>query len=277
MVEEVRRRLSGLFADARLQQRGLPAALIYWPITAGGLALVHPMLRVASYLPGRKPAAEPQLPSAELVAAYVRRRPPAIKERPLDQAETAFLLGLAESSLIGKFSRDDLVAEFRNQMAAGQTLPPTEAEQVMTAHLWSDCYNRLVAEIEPAAPPPLPSMEQLVNDFINRGTEVAGRAQEGLSPYWRWVVYTYGPSLLEALGTFRFLMTELVPLQLILETRGGLPSVEGRANSVALGWEEGRATPAANRHPRETPMVIRLPGPTASRQPDAKGPENIPF
>jgi hypothetical protein len=33
------------------------------------------------------------------------------------------------------------------------------------------------------------------------------------------VVYTYGPSLLEALGTFRFLMTELVPLQMILEGR----------------------------------------------------------
>jgi hypothetical protein len=63
-------------------------------------------------------------------------------------------------------------------------------------------------------------MEQLVKDFIERGSEVSGRRQGRLSPYWRWVVYTYGPSLLEALGTFRFLLTELVPLQLILENRG---------------------------------------------------------
>jgi hypothetical protein len=49
------------------------------------------------------------------------------------------------------------------------------------------------------------------------------------------VVYAYGPSLLEALGTFRFLMTELVPLQLILETRGGLPSGDGEAGVGADG------------------------------------------
>ena len=48
---------------------------------------------------------------------------------------------------------------------------------------------------------------------------MSGRGQEGLSAYRRCVVYTYGPSLLEALGTFRFLLTELVPLQLILENQ----------------------------------------------------------
>ncbi len=63
-------------------------------------------------------------------------------------------------------------------------------------------------------------MERLVQDFIARGGEVTGRGQSVLTPYWRWVVYTYGPSLLGALGTFRFLLTELVPLQLILENRG---------------------------------------------------------
>ncbi|HEY7424663.1 MAG TPA: hypothetical protein VH682_10575, partial [Gemmataceae bacterium] len=80
---------------------------------------------------------------------------------------------------------------------------------------------------EPAGPPPLTAMEQLVEDFIERGGEVSGRRQARLSPYWRWVVYTYGPSLLEALGTFRFLLTELVPLQLILENRGLAAAAEG--------------------------------------------------
>ena len=50
LVEEVRRRLQDSFANARLKERGVPEALIYWPITAGGLALVHPLLHVATYL-----------------------------------------------------------------------------------------------------------------------------------------------------------------------------------------------------------------------------------
>ena len=68
-------------------------------------------------------------------------------------------------------------------------------------------------------------MESLVKDFIARGSEVGGREQKGLSKYWQWIVYTYGPALLEALGTFRFLLTELVPLQLILENRTDVPSL----------------------------------------------------
>ena len=56
-----------------------------------------------------------------------------------------------------------------------------------------------------------------MRDFIARGGEVAGRQQAGLKPYWQWVLYTYGPPLLDALGTFRFLLTELVPLGLVFD------------------------------------------------------------
>jgi hypothetical protein len=62
-------------------------------------------------------------------------------------------------------------------------------------------------------------MAGLLKDFIARGSEVGSRPQAELSPYWQWIVYTYGPSLLESLDTFRFLLTELVPLQLILENQ----------------------------------------------------------
>ena len=60
-------------------------------------------------------------------------------------------------------------------------------------------------------------MEALVNDFIRRGSEMSNRHQAGLSPYWRWILYIYGPQILDLLGTFRFLITELVPLQLIIQ------------------------------------------------------------
>ena len=65
--------------------------------------------------------------------------------------------------------------------------------------------------------------EVLTND------DVIAMQQAGLSPTWQWVLYTYGPSLLEALGTFRFLLTDLVPLQLILESRLEASSMEGPA------------------------------------------------
>ena len=54
-------------------------------------------------------------------------------------------------------------------------------------------------------------------DFIQRGSELGGREQVSLGVYWQWVVYTYGLPLLDAVGSFRFLLTELVPLPLILE------------------------------------------------------------
>jgi hypothetical protein len=79
-------------------------------------------------------------------------------------------------------------------------------------------------------------MKTLLDDFIARGSEISAGKQSGLAPYWRWVLCTYGPQILQRFGTFRFLITELVPLQLI---RGRLvedssldgtgPSTGGRA------------------------------------------------
>jgi hypothetical protein len=58
-------------------------------------------------------------------------------------------------------------------------------------------------------------MKTLVNDFIARGKEISSGQQQGLDPYWRWILCTYGPEILQRFGSFRFLITELVPLQLI--------------------------------------------------------------
>jgi hypothetical protein len=114
---------------------------------------------------------------------------------------------------------------FRKGFAA--YAPPVPAESGPMR--WSQFHAQLTATIRPLAPDATPGLEHLVKDFIERGGEVGGRKQPGLSPYWQWVVYTYGPPLLEALGTFRFLLTELVPLQLIFERRGeGMSLPEAR-------------------------------------------------
>jgi hypothetical protein len=83
-------------------------------------------------------------------------------------------------------------------------------------HEWGHYYSLLVNRRVSVSPPrPTPMMEGLQRDFISRGGEVRGEKQEGLSAYWQWVLYTYGPQLIDSLGTFRFQLTELVPMQLV--------------------------------------------------------------
>src|SRR5205823_3530058 len=82
---------------------------------------------------------------------------------------------------------------------------------------WSSFYRSLTQEIQASEPITNQVMETLVRDFIHRGSEMSNSEQRHLSPYWRWILSIYGPQILEVLGTFRFLITELVPLQLIVQ------------------------------------------------------------
>jgi reverse transcriptase-like protein len=80
---------------------------------------------------------------------------------------------------------------------------------------WNTYYEQLLTAVEPVEPQQTKVMKTLVDDFIARGGEISSGQQQGLAPYWRWILYTYGPEILQRFGTFRFLITELVPLQLI--------------------------------------------------------------
>jgi hypothetical protein len=150
-------RLREQFRDSRLQQRGLPEALLYWPITAGGLGLVQPLLLVAAYSLARAQYSVPVAP----------------------------------------------------------TWPHAGTADWLESREWATFYAALGVEYAVEEPTATPGLAALVQDFIARGTEVAGRRQVNLRPYWKWILYTYGPPLLDALGTFRFLLTELVPLSLV--------------------------------------------------------------
>jgi hypothetical protein len=80
---------------------------------------------------------------------------------------------------------------------------------------WAKYYQDLLATIAPVPPKDTAVMKTLVQDFISRGAEISGGKQSTLSDYWRWILCVYGPEILEKFGTFRFLITELMPLQLI--------------------------------------------------------------
>jgi hypothetical protein len=220
LVEEVGRRLRECFADARLKEQGLPHALLYWPITAGGLALAHPLLHVAAHLRGRVGWTAPGQPDREVVAAYLWRREDDVRKRALSGSELTTLAWLdpeKPNAVLTALQFDEYRKAVKRRL---KSLPDAEEIGVAMAALWAQYYRNVIDVRKPSGPPQLDAMERLVQDFIARGGEVSGRGQHVLSPYWRWVVYTYGPSLLGALGTFRFLLTELVPLQLILENRG---------------------------------------------------------
>ncbi len=83
-------------------------------------------------------------------------------------------------------------------------------------YLLSFFRSLLGRSVEEEAPKDTVVMKSLMNDFIDRGSEVTGRDQKGLSIYWKWVLYTYGSQILADFGTFRFIETELVPLQVVL-------------------------------------------------------------
>jgi len=93
---------------------------------------------------------------------------------------------------------------------------------------WGEYYKWLLQPLEEAEPKDTKVMKTLVDDFIQRGRQVSAGRQKGLSPYWRWVLYTYGPQILQKFGTFRFLIPELVPMQLIGEQRLQDSSLDGR-------------------------------------------------
>jgi hypothetical protein len=84
---------------------------------------------------------------------------------------------------------------------------------------WGAYYQHLLEPVVPLEPEETKVMKTLVDDFIARGSEVSSGQQQGLTSYWRWILCTYGPQILQRFGTFRFLITELVPLQLISHQR----------------------------------------------------------
>lgn len=94
---------------------------------------------------------------------------------------------------------------------------------------WGEFYGQFLDRIEPLEPEETQVMKTLLNDFIARGAEISGGRQTGLASYWRWVLCTYGPQILRRFGTFRFLITELVPLQLIGRQIDRDSSLDGRS------------------------------------------------
>jgi hypothetical protein len=137
---------------------------------------------------------------------------------------TAGGLGLRSALVLG--------GQYRQAMADRKDrrhdAPTTRPADWQYGHVgWTAFYEDQLETLEPARPRESKVMKALVDDFIARGQEISAGRQAGLSDYWRWVLCTYGPEILDRFGTFRFLLTDLVPLQLIHEQLLHDSSLEG--------------------------------------------------
>ncbi len=125
---------------------------------------------------------------------------------------TAGGLGLRSATVLcGQYQ---LAYEVRSK--ARKPVPKDRPDDWQTkSSVWSDFYNDKNVTLQPANCDESRIMNALVEGFISRGKSISGGEQQGLSPYWRWTLSIFGPEILDRLGTFEFLLTDLVPLQLI--------------------------------------------------------------
>jgi hypothetical protein len=84
---------------------------------------------------------------------------------------------------------------------------------------WNTWYLDRLRPLEPRLPSPSPTLDGLITRFVERGARL-GQSHGALSPYWRWVLTTFGPDILDAYGSFDFVSTDLIPVALIRESLG---------------------------------------------------------
>jgi hypothetical protein len=84
---------------------------------------------------------------------------------------------------------------------------------------WNVWFADRLRPLEPRLPAPSPTLDGLIARFVERGARL-GQSHGALSPYWRWVLTTFGPDILDAYGSFDFVSTDLIPVALIRESLG---------------------------------------------------------
>jgi hypothetical protein len=214
MVEELREQIKTRFLEGSSTTQ-LPDGWLHWPITAGGLSLYHPLVLTNSYARtyhrGQEGNKEVDLALSQPEAGLsdnLQRLIGSIRSRA-----NLLTTGTA-TGLPGAASRS-AISSFLSSTAALMLPEDRPSDWQRRRNSWFILYQQLLEEVTPAGPQPNQVMETLVTDFIERGSQISMGGQDSLSAYWRWIVYLYGPQIREQLGTFRFLITELVPAQLI--------------------------------------------------------------
>ena len=91
---------------------------------------------------------------------------------------------------------------------------------------WLYYYRQRLCNVLPSAPHLAPAMQGLRSEFISRGQRLLNNRNQGLTAYWEWLIQSYGPLLVEHFGAFSFLTNELVPIQLVVQSRKITSSID---------------------------------------------------
>ncbi|MCA9617758.1 MAG: hypothetical protein KC731_01980 [Myxococcales bacterium] len=79
---------------------------------------------------------------------------------------------------------------------------------------WGKWAASQLEPLEATVPVETPAAADELKRFVERGTRL-GRPATELAGYWRWVLHTLGPDIVEAYGSYDFVATDLIPVQLI--------------------------------------------------------------
>jgi hypothetical protein len=175
------------------------------------------------------------------IMAEARRRWEGGAARVGDIPEALFYLPQTAGGL-GLFNPACALVAYHDSALAWRP-PPRQADLwgESFGNKWAGYFQAYLQPLPGQPPVATPALEGLLDDFASRSGEVAGRTRgkaaaekkrrTQLGVYWQWVIYTYGPQVLTTLGTFRFLITELVPLQLIVQNRLDASSLTGEIDA----------------------------------------------
>ena len=156
-----------------------------------------------------------------------------LSRRFLDGAGTAVPEGwlhwpISAGGLGLRYPPADLVPLELAAAARAPNPPPTTPVSTDDPE-WGSWYADRLIPLAPREPAASPALDGFVARFVQRGARL-GQASGELSPYWRWVLTTFGPDMLDAFGSFDFLATDLIPVTLIRESLGDRRRRSARAS-----------------------------------------------
>ncbi|KAJ5068051.1 hypothetical protein M0811_12637 [Anaeramoeba ignava] len=191
------------------QKVDFPEALLFFPVSSGGLGLNHVGLNLASF---EQHYFEESKQFLRMKKRPIRRKFIRKKVRKFPIKKRTFGIKKMKRIKIVK-NKDSMDLESKDDNFNGEDWKKVEDSP------YASDFLEMFSTIEPCDPFESTENAALIQDFISRKNELSGKWNSNLSSYWRWVIVRFGSEILDHFGTFRFLITELVPMQLILSSK----------------------------------------------------------
>ncbi|KAI8804953.1 hypothetical protein BJ742DRAFT_423937 [Cladochytrium replicatum] len=135
----------------------------------------------------------------------------------------------------------DTLKPLRENESSAGTSPSTPQKEPMllwvprkweteTANYWGSQYSTLTDTADPMQPKKTGQLELLIEEFVDRGSDVRGSSSKKSAPitksswgrlgnYWKWIICTYSEQVLQMFGSLGLTSAQLIPLALISEIR----------------------------------------------------------